>query len=156
MSIDEKAGQMFISGAGINPDGSIGKKEGMVLQRAAALMVPVDVLMKEKHLSHFNFWNTPQVRELAMGVNAIQKAAESSRLGIPVSLASDPRHYFRYIIFYMASNGMSQWPEQLGFAAIDDQGLMKKFGDIARQEYLAVGIRIALHPMADLATEPRV
>jgi len=26
MSIDEKAGQMFISGAGINPDGSIGKK----------------------------------------------------------------------------------------------------------------------------------
>jgi len=36
MSIDEKAGQMFISGAGINPDGSIGKKEGMVLQRAAA------------------------------------------------------------------------------------------------------------------------
>ena len=28
-------------------------------------------------------------------------------------------------------------------------------GDIARQEYLAVGIREALHPMADLATEPR-
>lgn len=27
--------------------------------------------------------------------------------------------------------------------------------DIARQEYLAVGIREALHPMADLATEPR-
>lgn len=55
----------------------------------------------------------------------------------------------------MASNGMSQWPEQLGFAAIDDQKLMWKFGDIARQEYLAVGIRVALHPMADLATEPR-
>jgi beta-glucosidase len=50
---------------------------------------------------------------------------------------------------------MSQWPEQLGFAAIDDQKLMRTFGDIARQEYLAVGIRIALHPMADLATEPR-
>ena len=32
---------------------------------------------------------------------------------------------------------------------------MREFGDIARQEYLAVGIRVALHPMADLATEPR-
>ena len=32
---------------------------------------------------------------------------------------------------------------------------MRQFGDIARQEYLAVGIRVALHPMADLATEPR-
>jgi beta-glucosidase len=33
--------------------------------------------------------------------------------------------------------------------------LVRQFGDIARQEYLAVGIRLALHPMADLATEPR-
>ena len=33
--------------------------------------------------------------------------------------------------------------------------LVQQFGDIARQEYLAVGIRVALHPMVDLATEPR-
>jgi len=33
--------------------------------------------------------------------------------------------------------------------------LVRQFADIARQEYLAVGIRLALHPMADLATEPR-
>ena len=155
MNIEEKAGQMFISGAGINPDGSIGKKEGMEMAGPAARMTPVDVLIKEKHLGHFNFWNTPPTRELAMGINAIQKVAEETRLGIPVSIASDPRHYFSNNIFSMASNGMSQWPEQLGFAAIDDPELMKKFGDIARQEYLAVGIRIALHPMADLATEPR-
>ena len=32
---------------------------------------------------------------------------------------------------------------------------MREFGDIARQEYRAVGIHVALHPMADLATEPR-
>ena len=32
---------------------------------------------------------------------------------------------------------------------------MQKFGDICRQEYRAVGIHLALHPMADLATEPR-
>ena len=33
--------------------------------------------------------------------------------------------------------------------------LVKRFGDIARQEYLAVGITQALSPQADLATEPR-
>jgi beta-glucosidase len=33
--------------------------------------------------------------------------------------------------------------------------VVEEFGDIARQEYIAVGIRAALHPMADLATEPR-
>jgi len=30
-----------------------------------------------------------------------------------------------------------------------------EFAAIARQEYLAVGIRVALHPQIDLATEPR-
>jgi beta-glucosidase len=32
---------------------------------------------------------------------------------------------------------------------------MRRFGDIARQEYRAVGIHMALSPQADLATEPR-
>ncbi|MEQ9169361.1 MAG: glycoside hydrolase family 3 N-terminal domain-containing protein, partial [Fulvivirga sp.] len=36
-----------------------------------------------------------------------------------------------------------------------DEALMKKFGDIVRQEYLAIGIRESLHPQIDLATEPR-
>jgi beta-glucosidase len=32
---------------------------------------------------------------------------------------------------------------------------VRAFGEIARQEYRAVGIHVALHPMADVATEPR-
>lgn len=32
---------------------------------------------------------------------------------------------------------------------------MRQFGDLVRQEYLVVGIRVALHPQIDLATEPR-
>ena len=53
------------------------------------------------------------------------------------------------------TDAFSQWPEPIGLAATDDPALVQQFGDIARQEYLAVGIRTALHPMADLATEPR-
>ncbi len=155
MTLEEKAGQMFFYGAGINPDGSIGRKEGMKLEGPSARMMPVDSCIAVMHTTHFNLWQAPPVREFAQGVNAIQKAAENTRLGIPVSIGSDPRHYFSSNIFSMPSNGFSQWPEQLGFAAIGDEDLMRQFGDIARQEYLAVGIRVALHPMADLATEPR-
>ncbi|MEM0577316.1 glycoside hydrolase family 3 protein [Flavobacterium polysaccharolyticum] len=153
MTIEEKAGMMFINGTLINSDGSIDKKanaEGF----AARIPSPRE-LIEQKKMNHFNYWQTPNVREMAIGYNAIQKVAENTRLGIPVTIASDPRHYFSNNIFAMEANGFSQWPEQLGFAAINDETLMRKFGDIARQEYLAVGIREALHPMADLATEPR-
>ena len=43
----------------------------------------------------------------------------------------------------------------MGFGAIGDPELVRRFADIVRQEYLAVGIRMALHPQVDLATEPR-
>ncbi len=55
----------------------------------------------------------------------------------------------------MAAGEFSHWPEPLGLAATRDPGIVARFGDIARQEYRAVGISVALHPMADLATEPR-
>ena len=156
MTLEEKAGMMFINGAGIYDDGSIVPKDtSMHLKGGAARTPSVTSLVNDKKMNHFNFWATPGTHELAMGVNAIQKLAENSRLGIPVTIASDPRNYFSNNIFATAANGFSQFPEQLGFAALGDTALMQEFGDIARQEYLAVGIREALHPMADLATEPR-
>ena len=56
---------------------------------------------------------------------------------------------------HMTTQAFSDWPEAPGLAAIGDEALVEQFADIARQEYLAVGLRAALHPMADLATEPR-
>lgn len=153
MTLEEKAGMMFINGTFINDDGSIEKRpdtKGM-----AARLPSSEQLIAEKKMNHFNLWQVPGTKAFAEGTNAIQKAAENSRLGIPVTIASDPRHYFSNNIFAMSSNKFSQWPEQLGLAAIGDEKLVKRFGDIARQEYLAVGIREALHPMADLSTEPR-
>ena len=154
MNLEEKAGSLFINGTLINEDGSIEKKEGG--QGFAARLPSSIELMRDKKMNHFNYWQAPDVKELAIGYNAIQKyAEEKTRLGIPVTIYSDPRHYFSNNIFAMAANSFTQWPEQMGFASIGDAKLMQQFGDIARQEYIAVGIRGALHPMADLATEPR-
>jgi len=49
----------------------------------------------------------------------------------------------------------SLWPETTGFGAIGDAGLVRHFAQIARGEYRATGLHMALSPMADLATEPR-
>src|SRR5437762_89220 len=83
------------------------------------------------------------------------QSIEKRRLGIPITIASDPRNHFSGNIFAMAATDFSQWCEPLGFAAIGDEKLMWQFADRVRQEYVATGIREALHPMADLATEPR-
>ncbi|NOT74352.1 MAG: glycoside hydrolase family 3 protein [Cyclobacteriaceae bacterium] len=152
MNVEEKAGVMFISGVRINEDGSLDDIPGKGM---FAKMPQANKLLEEKNINNVNFWVAPNTKALATWYNNIQKAAENSRLGIPFTVASDPRHYFSSNVFAMAANEFSQWPEQLGFAAIGDEKLMRQFGDIARQEYKAVGITEALHPMADLATEPR-
>lgn len=152
MTLEEKAGMMFINGARVNDDGSIEDKPGKGMFAFAPNGMK---LMTEKKMNHFNLWAVPGASVLATWYNNMQKFAESTRLGIPITIASDPRNGFNDNIFAMTADRFSQWPEPLGFAAIGDEKLMREFADISRQEYVAVGIREALHPMADLATEPR-
>ena len=85
----------------------------------------------------------------------MQRFAEKTRLGIPLTIASDPRNHFSAAFFAMSAKSFSKWPEPLGLAAIGDDKEMEEFANISRQEYIAVGIRQALHPQVDLATEPR-
>lgn len=152
MTLEEKAGLMFINGARINEDGSIEDKpvKGPFSFAPNALK-----LLKEKKMTHFNLWAVPGVKATAKWYNLMQKAAENERLGIPITIASDPRNHFSNNIFSMTAVTFSQWCEPLGFAAIGDTALVRKFADISRQEYRAVGIRECLHPQIDLATEPR-
>ena len=86
--------------------------------------------------------------------NRMQKLAEQTRLGIPLSFSSDPRHSNKKgAAVFMKS--LSQWPDAMGFAALRDSSLTVKFGQIAQREYRAIGLHTSLHPVADLATEPR-
>ena len=70
---------------------------------------------------------------------------------IPVTFASDPRHGFgSNPAASLPAGDFSLWPETLGMAATRDPSLVETFGRYANEEYRAVGIRLALHPMADL------
>jgi len=150
MTLDEKAGMLFMNGTGINDDSSLEAKPGSDGFCGLALK-----FMTAHNMNHINVWGIPEGKVVAAWHNNLQHFAEQTRLGIPVSIASDPRNHFTRNVFAMSAQDFSQWCETLGFGALDDSELMRKFADIARREYLAVGIRIALHPQIDLATEPR-
>ncbi|CAO5255521.1 glycoside hydrolase family 3 protein [Frankia sp. AgKG'84/4] len=110
----------------------------------------------DRRINHFNILFVPSAREIAQWHNAVQEQALQHPLGIPVTLSSDPRHSFtNNPAMALVAGPFSQWPEPLGFAAVGSAELVEHFADITRQEYLAVGIRTALHPQLDLATEPR-
>lgn len=110
----------------------------------------------ERHVSSFISRLTAEPEKFAEQNNAIQEIGERSRLGIPITISTDPRNHFQYVLGASeVGGGFSQWPEPMGFAALGDKGLVREFGDIARQEYRAVGLHMTLSPQADLATEPR-
>lgn len=150
MSLEEKAGLMFHTILAVGQDGEL--VEGM----SPFGPVSTNSLVSGKLMNHFNVHGLPTPRLAARWHNKLQALAESTGMGIPVTISSDPRHGFNdNPLTNLQAVSFSQWTEPIGLAAIGDAELVRKYGDIARQEYLAVGIRVALHPMADLATEPR-
>ncbi|MDN2701143.1 glycoside hydrolase family 3 C-terminal domain-containing protein [Janthinobacterium sp. SUN100] len=150
MSLDEKAGLMMHGTAPTVSDPS-----GIGLGGAYDLTALQDLIVKQ-YVNTFITRMAGDTANMASQYNKVQEISETSRHGIPVSISTDPRHHFQYTVGASAgTKGFSQWPETLGLAAIGDDALVRRFGDIARQEYLAVGITQALSPQADLATEPR-
>ncbi|HKU11874.1 MAG TPA: glycoside hydrolase family 3 N-terminal domain-containing protein [Sinomonas sp.] len=151
LSLEEKAGLMFISIVSVPESGRLGEevhREG----RAG-----VSEAVGKKFVNHLNFHYLPGPSLAAQWVNELQRLAiESSPHGIPVTLFTDPRHSFveNWGASFTAEY-FSAWPEPLGLAAIRDEELVREFASIARAEYTAIGIRGAMHPTIDLATEPR-
>jgi beta-glucosidase len=145
MTLEEKCGLMMHPGTGIG-------KEGQVV----LLPFFTSKYLIDKHINHFNIFTSQAPEIMARWNNTLQKMAERTRLGIPVSIASDPHNAVAGGGgISLAANGFSEWPDQIGLAATGDSALVVEFGRIAAQEYRAVGITTALHPMADLATESR-
>ena len=89
--------------------------------------------------------------------NNMQAFVEGLDHGIPANTSSDPRHEAKATTEYNAGAGgqISLWPTSLGLAATFDPQLVYRFGEIASEEYRALGIATALSPQIDIATEPR-
>lgn len=150
LSLAEKAGLMFHTVIEAGSDGEVLTGPGQISKSGTAEVV------LGKHLTHFNVHALPEPRLAARWANNLQLLAEQAPHGIPVTVSTDPRHsFYENAGASFAARGLSQWPEPLGLAALRDPGRVRRFAEIVNAEYRALGIRAALHPTVDLATEPR-
>jgi beta-glucosidase len=150
MTLEEKCGLM------VQPVISAGKSGQLIEIPSSVNPLTTSDRVVNRHIKHFNLLFSGDAKSVAIWHNNLQHLAERTRLGIPVTISTDPRHSTgENPATGILMKGFSQWPDPLGLAAARDEELVFQFGDVARREYTAVGIRSALHPMADLATEPR-
>ena len=89
------------------------------------------------------------VEAAANSMNIIQEYAEGSRLGVPVLVSMDSVHGLSYV------TGATVTPHNLALAATRNEELVTKLAEVARDEHLAIGVRMTLSPEADIASEPR-
>lgn len=151
MTLAEKAGMLFHSMVLMGPGGTLSvPREGLTLPGTRDLL-------EDRFIRHVNLAGPVDSAEhLASWYNEAQRVALSTGSGVPLTVSSDPRHSFTENVGASARAGVfSEWPESLGLAALHDPDRVQEFADIARQEYVAGGIRVSLHPQIDLATEPR-
>lgn len=152
MQLEEKAGLLFHGLIYPGPKGSLSK--GNPAYSVPSTTESVDGMK----MNHFNLLGpVANVREVATWHKNLQHfALENTRLGIPVTISTDPRNHFTDNIGTSSRAGLlSQWPETLGLAAIRDPEVVERFVDITRQEYVTLGIRVALSPQVGLLTEYR-
>ena len=151
MSVEDLAGVMVhatLPATG-GAEASIGRGSGYDMDKSKALI-------DGKRINSFITRLGGDPALIAESDNRLQQIAEATRFGIPLTISTDPRNNFLYVAGASVEAGsFSKWPETTGMAAINDAALTRRFADTVRREYMAVGIREALSPQADLATEPR-
>ncbi len=180
MTIEEKVGFMLISTTRLAGDASFqqgapkaeitsGFNEEDLVQNTNMFTrkpLPYPMMMAAgttkgvmlNQLRHFILRANTSAKIMADWSNNLQALCESSRLGIPAIVASNPRNHITADASVGLSVGttvFSRWPGELGLSAMHDLKLTHEFADIARQEWAAVGLRKGYQYMADLATEPR-
>ncbi|HZK04748.1 MAG TPA: glycoside hydrolase family 3 N-terminal domain-containing protein [Actinomycetaceae bacterium] len=110
--------------------------------------------------------------EAATFMNAMQEAAEGSRLGIPVLYKSNARNHIDPLAVpgvNTAGGSMTAFPKEAGLAAAalgaqaangaeptdGDMSVIQEFAEVMGAEWSAIGLRGMYGYMADLSTEPR-
>ena len=169
MTVEQIAGLMLYSGHQCIPANELGFGAGTYSGKpfsqsnanAWDLSDAQKQFLKDDNLRHVLLVGVKSPEIAAKWNNVMQAYVEGIGLGIPANNSSDPRHSGQVagstVAEFNAGAGgeISVWPDGLGMAATFEPELVRRFGQIAAQEYRALGIGTALSPQIDLATEPR-
>ncbi|OPC66435.1 beta-glucosidase [Elizabethkingia bruuniana] len=165
MSVEQIAGLMLYSAHQAVPAAKegirAGKYNGKFIDDAG--VHPWDLtdqqkqFLKEDNLRHVLVTTLQSPEVAARWSNNVQAYIEGMGLGIPANNSTDPRHAATATAEFNEGAGgqLSLWPDGLALGATFDPEIVKQFGNIAAQEYRALGITTALSPQIDLGTEPR-
>lgn len=88
-------------------------------------------------------------RNAARRTNEIQELSESSELGIPVIFSMDTEIGAAFV------KDAAFLPDEINQGAAGDAELVARLNQVLKEELMAVGVRMALSPDADLITDPR-
>ena len=88
-------------------------------------------------------------RKAAQRTNEIQELSESSALGIPVIFSMDTEAGAAFV------SDATFLPDEINQGAANDAELVARLNEVLKEELMAVGVRMALSPDADLITDPR-
>lgn len=165
MSVEQIAGLMLYSAHQSIPAAPKGFGAGTYGGKPidSSGMQPYDIsdqqkkFLKDDNLRHVLVTRVMSPEVAAKWNNNVQTFVEALGLGIPANNSTDPRNGVVANAEYNIGAGgtISMWPESIGMAATFDPAVVEHFGNIAAQEYRALGIATALSPQIDLATEPR-
>lgn len=150
LSVGELVGLMFHTVIEAGTGGELLERPGHISKSGAREVV------LGKGMNHFNVHALESASSAAVWHNRLQALACGSPHAIPVTISTDPRHAVAQNAgTSWAATFFSQWPDPMGIAALRDIDLVRSYFEVVRRDYVAVGIRSALHPTVDLATDPR-
>ena len=137
MTIEEKAGSVFIDITKVTFEGSESKGFASFLPETVSSI-------NQLKMNHFNIIDSYEPIKMLEWYNNIQMVAEKSRLGIPITIATDPRHGApdENSPISVNTSSFSVWPSSLGMGAIGDENIVEEFGNIVRQEYKSIVLRL--------------
>ena len=92
---------------------------------------------------------TSHAMNAAVKTNEIQELSESSELGIPVLFSMDTEAGPAFV------KSATFLPDEINLGAADDEALTAKYYEVLKEELMAIGVRMALSPDADLISDPR-
>jgi beta-glucosidase len=88
------------------------------------------------------------VRQTVELVNAIQRHARSTRLGIPVLFHEEGLHGY-------AARGATHFPQAIALASSWDPALLERVFTVVAREIRARGVQLVLAPVVDVGRDPR-
>ncbi|MBR5344777.1 MAG: hypothetical protein IK127_03025, partial [Clostridia bacterium] len=92
---------------------------------------------------------TSSAMNAAVKTNEIQELSESSDLGIPILFSMDTEAGAAFV------KDATFLPDEINLGAANDEEVTAKYYQVLKEELMAMGVRMALSPDADLITDPR-